>query len=64
MNMHRWLGAVVNFNHEISDQLSFNVGTDFRTYYGEHFRLLDNLWGLDGYWDDRHAGGDIHGDDG
>jgi len=56
MNMHRWLGAVVNFNHEISDQLSFNVGTDFRTYYGEHFRLLDNLWGLDGYWDDNYNG--------
>jgi iron complex outermembrane receptor protein len=56
MNMHRWLGAVVNFNHEISENLSFDVGTDLRTYYGQHFRLVDNLWGLDGYWDDNYNG--------
>ncbi|MDF1573962.1 MAG: TonB-dependent receptor [Bacteroidales bacterium] len=56
MNMHRWLGAVINFNHEISDKLSFNLGTDFRTYYGEHFRLVDDLWGLDGYWDNNYNG--------
>jgi len=56
MNMHRWLGAVVNFNHVINENLDFNVGTDFRTYYGEHFRLVDDLWGLDGYWDDNYNG--------
>lgn len=56
MNMHRWLGAVTNFNHDISESLSFNLGADFRTYYGEHFRLVDNLWGLDGYWDDNYNG--------
>ena len=56
MNMHRWLGAVLNFKHEISENLSFNVGTDLRTYYGQHFRLVDNLWGLDGYWDDNYNG--------
>ena len=56
MNMHRWLGAVINFNHEINENLNFNVGADFRTYYGEHFRLVDNLWGLDGYWDDNYNG--------
>jgi iron complex outermembrane receptor protein len=52
MNMHRWLGAVINFNHNINENLSFNVGTDFRTYYGEHFRLVDNLLGLDGFRDE------------
>jgi outer membrane cobalamin receptor len=56
MNMHRWLGAVINLNHEINENLSFNVGTDLRTYYGQHFRLVDNLWGLDGYWDDNYNG--------
>ena len=56
MNMHRWFGAVINYNHEISENLSFNVGTDLRTYYGQHFRLVDNLWGLDGYWDDNYNG--------
>jgi outer membrane cobalamin receptor len=56
MNMHRWLGAVTNFNHEINENFSYNVGADFRTYFGEHFRLVDNLWGLDGYWDDNFNG--------
>jgi hypothetical protein len=56
MNLHRWLGAVINFNHEINENLAFNVGADFRTYFGQHFRLVDNLWGLDGYWDDNYNG--------
>ena len=56
MNMHRWLGAVINYNQEISENFSFNVGADLRTYYGKHFRLVDNLWGLDGYWDDNYNG--------
>jgi len=56
MNLHRWLGAVINFNHELSENLAFNVGADFRTYFGQHFRLVDNLWGLDGYWDDNYNG--------
>lgn len=56
MNMHRWLGAVTNFNHEINENFSYNVGADFRTYFGEHFRVVDNLWGLDGYWDDNYNG--------
>jgi len=58
MNMHNWLGAVINFNHEINENFAINVGADFRTYFGEHFRLVDNLWGLDGYWDtNRYANG-------
>ena len=56
MNMHRWLGAVVNFNHEINENFAFNVGADFRTYFGSHFRLADNFWGLNGYWDDNYNG--------
>jgi len=56
MNMHRWLGAVINLSHEVNENLSFNVGADLRTYYGQHFRLVDNLWGLDGYWDDNYNG--------
>lgn len=56
MNMHRWLGSVINFNHEINSDFSFNLGTDFRTYYGEHYRQVDELLGLDGYWDDNYNG--------
>ncbi len=52
MNIHNWYGLVTNFNHEISQNLSFNLGADLRTYFGEHYRLVDNLLGLQGYWDD------------
>ena len=54
MNMHRWLGAVINYNQDISDNLSLNLGTDFRTYYGQHFRQVDDLLGLDGFWDNNY----------
>ncbi len=55
MNMHRWMGSVINFNHDINEKFSYNLGTDFRTYFGEHFRLVDNLLGLDGYWDNNYG---------
>ena len=46
MNMHNWLGAVSNYETQISDNLSFNVGVDLRTYYGEHFRVVEDFHGL------------------
>ena len=46
MNMHNWLGAVSNYETQLSDNLSFNVGVDLRTYYGEHFRIVENFHGL------------------
>ena len=46
MNMHNWVGLVSNFEKQLSDNLSLNVGVDFRTYYGEHFRIVENFHGL------------------
>ena len=46
MNMHNWLGAVSNYETKLSDNLSFNLGVDLRTYYGEHFRIVENFHGL------------------
>ena len=46
MNMHNWLGAVSNYETQLSDNLTFNVGVDLRTYYGEHFRIVENFHGL------------------
>ena len=54
MNLHRWKGIVANFNREINENFSYNVGADFRTYYGSHYRQVDNLLGLDGYWDNNY----------
>ena len=46
MNMHNWLGLVTNYETSINDNLTLNVGADLRTYYGEHFRVVENFHGL------------------
>jgi hypothetical protein len=46
MNMHNWFGLVSNYETQLSDNLSLNVGADLRTYYGEHFRIVENFHGL------------------
>ena len=46
MNMHNWFGMVSNYETQLSDNLTFNVGADLRTYYGEHFRIVENFHGL------------------
>ena len=46
MNQHSWFGAVSNFQTQLNDNLSFNIGVDLRTYYGEHFRVVENFHGL------------------
>lgn len=49
INNHSWYGTVINFNHEINDNWSYNIGLDGRTYKGEHFRNIVDLLGLKGY---------------
>ena len=46
MNMHNWLGMVTKFEVDFSETLTLNVGADLRTYYGEHFRIVENFHGL------------------
>ncbi len=46
MNLHSWYGVVSNLQTELSENLSFNVGLDLRTYYGKHFRVVENFHGL------------------
>ncbi len=46
MNLHSWYGLVSNFEKELSENLNFNVGVDLRTYYGKHFRVVENFHGL------------------
>ena len=46
MNNHSWYGMVSNFEHKFNDNLVWNIGADLRTYYGTHFRQVENLHGL------------------
>jgi iron complex outermembrane recepter protein len=52
MNLHSWYGLVSNYQKDINENLSFNVGLDLRTYYGEHFRIVENFRGLNSWQED------------
>ncbi|MXN90869.1 TonB-dependent receptor [Flavobacterium sp. Sd200] len=52
VNNHSWYGVVSNFNHEISQNLSYNAGVDLRTYKGTHYREVSNFMGLNGFFVD------------
>jgi iron complex outermembrane receptor protein len=49
MNLHSWFGAVSNLKKQLSDNLTFNAGVDLRTYYGKHFRVVENFHGLNSW---------------
>ncbi|GGB84328.1 TonB-dependent receptor [Flavobacterium suaedae] len=49
VNNHAWYGVISNFNHEINDEFSYNVGLDVRNYKGTHYREISNLLGLSGF---------------
>jgi len=56
MNNHLWYGNVTNFETDLTDNLNWSIGADFRLYTGDHFRQFANLYGLDGWNDNfRHA---------
>jgi outer membrane receptor protein involved in Fe transport len=46
MNLHSWYGLVTNLEKKLGDNLTWNIGADLRTYYGEHFRIVENFHGL------------------
>ena len=51
VNSHNWFGALINFNHEINENLNFDLGVDLRRYKGYHYRRLVDLLGADAYVD-------------
>jgi len=49
MNSHNWFGMISNLEYE-GDNLRASVGVDLRDYTGYHYRVLNHLMGLDGYY--------------
>lgn len=49
VNNHSWYGLVSNLKTSLTENLSFNVGMDLRTYKGTHFRQIVDLMGGE-YW--------------
>ena len=52
MNLHSWYGLITNFEKQLTDNLSWNVGFDLRTYYGKHFRVVADFHGLNSWTED------------
>ena len=49
VNNHSWYGLVSKYETILSDNLTFNIGADLRSYRGSHFRELIDLQGLNGF---------------
>lgn len=49
VNSHNWYGAISNLEFDVND-FTFGVGVDLRSYRGLHYRVLNDLLGLDGYY--------------
>ena len=60
MNNHSWFGAVSNLKYKLSESLDLNAGLDLRTYYGTHYRQVNNFVGLSSFTDVRKLRGANH----
>lgn len=49
MNSHNWYGVISNLEYTTGNWTA-SVGVDLRDYTGYHYRALNNLMGLDGYY--------------
>ena len=49
MNSHDWVGAISNLEGEWG-KIRASVGIDVRNYKGYHYRVMNDLMGLDGYY--------------
>jgi len=52
MNNHFWLGLLSTFDYNINKAVSVSGGLDLRTYRGEHYREVADLFGGNYYLDD------------
>ena len=60
MNSHDWVGGISNLEYESGDW-KYSIGVDLRNYTGYHYRTVNNLMGLDGYYStgNQNSGGQI-----
>ncbi|MEE4260171.1 MAG: carboxypeptidase-like regulatory domain-containing protein [Bacteroidales bacterium] len=52
MNNHFWLGLLSTFDYSLSKSISISGGLDLRTYKGEHYREVADLFGGNYFLDD------------
>ena len=55
VNNHFWLGLLSTFDYNINDAFALSGGIDLRTYKGEHYREIHDLFGGNYYLDDGNS---------
>jgi len=55
VNNHFWLGLLSTFDYKINNTFSLSGGIDLRTYKGEHYREVDDLFGGNFFEDSGNA---------
>jgi len=55
MNSHDWYGTIINFHGDLTENITFDVGVDARTYKGYHYRVVNDVIGADRYLDNRNV---------
>ena len=60
MNSHDWVGGISNLEGQFG-KFRTSIGVDLRQYKGYHYRVLNDLMGLDGYYStgNRNSNGQI-----
>ena len=60
VNSHDWVGAISNLEGQFG-KFRTSIGVDLRSYKGYHYRVLNDLLGLDGYYStgNRNSAGQI-----
>ncbi|MFH6767587.1 TonB-dependent receptor [Gaetbulibacter aquiaggeris] len=60
MNSHDWIGMISNLDFN-AGKMRYSIGVDLRDYTGYHYRALENLMGLDGYYStgNKNSAGEI-----
>ncbi|MEX0274820.1 MAG: TonB-dependent receptor, partial [Flavobacteriaceae bacterium] len=60
MNSHNWIGGISNLEGKFG-KINASIGVDLRKYTGYHYRALNDLLGLDGYYStgNRNSAGQI-----
>ena len=49
MNSHNWIGGISSLDFNVG-KMHYSLGVDLRKYTGYHYRALNDLLGLDGYY--------------
>ncbi len=49
MNSHNWVGGISNLEGQFG-KFKTSIGVDLRSYTGYHYRTVNHLMGLDGYY--------------